>query len=348
MRSTVSTKPIMEARGLSVEYPTISGEVKAVRGIDLRLTAHRTLALVGESGCGKSVTARTMMGLERSQPGVRIGGSIFFDGQDVNSFNEAQMTRFCGGDCAMIFQDALAALNPTMRVGRQIAENLTNHSAHLSRKQVDDAVLTALKDVGIADPRMASRSYPFELSGGMRQRAMIAMAMMAHPSVLIADEPTTSLDVTIQAQILDLMQRLQDETDMAILIITHDMGVVARMADDVAVMYAGKIVESGSCDTIFYHPAHPYTWALLNAVPRTDAEPGGHLPTIEGNVPDMIDPPAGCAFANRCPFAMAICHDHNPQRSLVGEGHTTACWLSDPHADRSGVPFEAGKVCHDR
>ena len=248
----------------------------------------------------------------------------------------------------MIIQDALVSLNPTMKIGRQIVENLANHNVNnLQPGQLREKAREMLDLVGIPDSEACLEKYPHELSGGMRQRVMIATAMITSPSLLIADEPTTALDVTIQAQILELMKELQKKLGMAIIMITHDLGVVADMTDQIIVMYAGKIVECGSNEDIFYDPRHPYTWALMNSVPRLDLDNKEELVTIEGTIPDMIRPPRGCAFCSRCPYAMNICAEYEPEVTDLGNGHQVACWLNDPRADRSGVPFRTGGADHE-
>lgn len=241
----------------------------------------------------------------------------------------------------MIFQDALVSLNPTKSIGKQIIENLKNHQKENKQEMWTKAVKMLAK-VGIPDPETCMNKYPHELSGGMRQRVMIAMAMITKPELLIADEPTTALDVTIQAQILELMKELQEETKMSILMITHDMGVVADIADEIIVMYAGKIVEKAPCRELFYHPQHPYTWALLNSVPRIDCEEDSKLIAIEGSIPDMTNPPKGCGFCARCPYAMKICEEYEPPKTQLEKEHEISCWLMHEKADRSGLPYEIG------
>lgn len=337
---------LINVGNLSVSFYTYAGEIQAVRDVSFSVEKGKTTALVGESGCGKSVTAKALMGLIE-KPGQIKSGSVKFQGENVFAFNDKEWDSFRGGKCSMIFQDALVSLNPTMKIEKQIVENLQNHNSQMKKAEMYQKAVEILKTVGIQDAELYMKKYPHELSGGMRQRVMIAMALVTHPAVLIADEPTTSLDVTIQAQILQLMKKLQRQMDMSIIMITHDLGVVADIADDIIVMYAGKIVEKGSCEEIFYHPGHPYTWALLKAVPRIDTNENEKLVTIEGNIPNLLEVPQGCAFCDRCPYAMEVCKCQMPEYTNVGKEHEVACWLLDERADRSGVPFELGGEKHE-
>ncbi len=333
-------KPLIEVQNLAVSYYTYAGEVQSVRGVSFQISKGQTVAMVGESGCGKSVTAKSLMGLIEKPGKVKEGSRIFYEGQEISAYNETKWNGFRGKEISMIFQDALVSLNPTMCIGKQIKENLANHFPEIGNQEQDRRAVEMLQKAGIPDAVLCMRKYPHELSGGMRQRVMIAMAMITKPKMLIADEPTTSLDVTIQAQILELMQELQEETGMSILMITHDMGVVADIADEIIVMYAGKIVERGACRDIFYHPQHPYTWSLLNSVPRIDTGEDKKLVTIEGNIPDMTCPPNGCGFCERCPYAMNVCREYMPDAAKVSDGHEVWCWLTDKRADLSGIPFQ--------
>ena len=339
---------LVDVKNLSVSYFTYAGEVQSVRNISFTVESGKTTALVGESGCGKSVTSKSLMGLIERPGRIKEGSSITYNGRDILQFTEKEWQDFRGQECSMIFQDALVSLNPTMKIGRQIIENLANHNVNnLQPGQLREKAREMLDLVGIPDSEACLEKYPHELSGGMRQRVMIATAMITSPSLLIADEPTTALDVTIQAQILELMKELQKKLGMAIIMITHDLGVVADMTDKIIVMYAGKIVESGSNEDIFYDPRHPYTWALMNSVPRLDLDNKEELVTIEGTIPDMIRPPRGCAFCSRCPYAMNICAEYEPEVTDLGDGHQVACWLNDPRADRSDVPFRTGGADHE-
>lgn len=336
-------KTLVNVKDLSVSYFTYAGEVQSVRGVSFDIESGKTTALVGESGCGKSVTSKALMGLIERPGVVKEGSQILYEGKNILDFKEKEWLDFRGKECSMIFQDALVSLNPTMKIGKQIMENLENHNDEkLGKTEIRKRAQQMLELVGIPDAPACLDKYPHELSGGMRQRVMIATALITNPKLLIADEPTTALDVTIQAQILELMKQLQKKLGMAIIMITHDLGVVADMADEIIVMYAGKIVEKGSNEEIFYNPRHPYTWALMNSVPRLDLDNKEQLVTIEGTIPDMIHPPKGCAFCSRCPYAMNICAEYSPETIELKGGHQVACWLTDPRADVSGVPFHTG------
>ncbi len=338
---------LVEVKNLSVSYFTYAGEVHSVRDISFTLARGKTTALVGESGCGKTVASKSLMGLIERPGRILEGGQILYSGRNVLEFSKKEWSAFRGKECSMIFQDALVSLNPTIPVGKQIVENLKNHNEeNLAPGQLRQRAAEMIDMAGIPDAETCMAKYPHELSGGQRQRIMIATAMITRPSLLIADEPTTALDVTIQAQILELMKDLQKRLGMAIVMITHDLGVVADMADDIIVMYAGKIVERGSGDDIFYDPRHPYTWALMNSTPRLDWDSKKPLATIEGTIPDAIHPPAGCPFCSRCPYAMAVCAAHEPPNVTVAGRHQTACWLTDPRADTAGVPFKTGGAVH--
>ena len=332
-------KALLKVEDLSVSYFTYAGEVHSVRGISFEVEEGKTTALVGESGCGKSVTAKSLLGLIEKPGKVGDKSRIIYQGKEITGYTEKEWNEFRGKDCSMVFQDALVSLNPTVKIGTQIEENLLNHEKSISKVEMKKRALNMLKLTGIPDSESCMKKYPHELSGGMRQRVMIACAMITNPKLLIADEPTTALDVTIQAQIIALMEELQEKLGMSIIIITHDLGVVADMADEIIVMYAGEIVERGTARDIFYNPEHPYTWALLQSVPRLDSEDKGILNTIEGNIPNMIKPPKGCSFCGRCPYAMQICEEQAPQTTQITDQHSVACWLMDDRADRTNVPF---------
>ncbi len=339
---------LVDIKDLSVSYFTYAGEVQSVRGVSFSIEKGKTTALVGESGCGKSVTSKALMGLIEKPGKIKEGSQIIYNGKNLMEFSEKEWQAFRGKECSMIFQDALVSLNPTMKIGKQIIENLANHNdENLPQGELKKKAVEMLKMVGIPDPEAALEKYPHELSGGMRQRVMIATAMITRPNLLIADEPTTALDVTIQAQILELMKDLQKKLGMGIIMITHDLGVVADMADEIVVMYAGKIVERGSNEDIFYNPRHPYTWALMNSVPRLDLDNKEELVTIEGTIPDMIHPPKGCAFCSRCPYAMNVCAEYCPSVTKLDGKHEVSCWLTDPRADVSGIPFLNGGADHE-
>lgn len=340
---------LLEVEDLRVSFSTPSGRVEAVRGATFAVEAGATCALVGESGCGKSVTARSVMGLVRAPGRVEQGSRVTFDGRDVLAFTPREWDAFRGAECAMVFQDALASLNPTMRVGRQLTEALDNHARGMSARERHARAVEMLAAVQVSDPEGCMRRYPHELSGGMRQRVMIASAMVARPRLLIADEPTTSLDVTVQAQTLALMDDMRRTFGCAVLLITHDLGIVADVADSVVVMYAGEVVERGSVEDIFYRPAHPYTRALLASVPRVDAPRGTGMRSIEGTLPDLARPPRGCPFAPRCPLAMNVCEQVPPAVTRVGAGHEVACWTSDgrylAHVAAQGASGACGHAC---
>lgn len=331
---------LIEVKNLAVSYYTYAGEVAAVRDVSFDIKRGKTTAIVGESGCGKTVTAKSLMGLIQKPGKILDGSQIIYEGKNIINLSRKEWNDFRGKECSMIFQDALVSLNPTMKIGKQIAENLTNHNILKARSDIEKRVVEILEMVEIPDAKKCLEKYPHELSGGMRQRVMIAMALITHPNLLIADEPTTALDVTIQAQIISLMKSLQEKIGMSIILITHDLGVVADIADEIVVMYAGKIVEKGTCREIFYHPKHPYTWALLRSVPRIDYEEKQALVTIEGSIPDMTNPPKGCAFCSRCPYAMNICKEYESLKTNISDTHEVSCWLLDPRADLTGLPEE--------
>ncbi|MBK6287795.1 MAG: ABC transporter ATP-binding protein [Gammaproteobacteria bacterium] len=325
----VST-PVLEVRDLEVEFATYGGVVKAVRGVSYAVERGRTLAVVGESGCGKSVTVQAIMGLIDMPPGRITGGSARLLGQELIGLGARAINRVRGAAIGMIFQDPMTSLNPTMKIGSQIAETLIAHRGMARREALAQAV-QLLDRTRIPEAGKRANQYPFELSGGMLQRVMIAISLACKPALLIADEPSTALDVTIQNQVLELMREIQREEGMAIVLITHDLGVVARMADDVAVMYAGRIVESGPVEDIFYRSAHPYTTGLKRAMPGA-ARTHRKLVAIAGSPPDLFAVPPGCAYAPRCPHAMNICAVHDPAPSALGAQHRASCWLHHPQA----------------
>jgi oligopeptide/dipeptide ABC transporter ATP-binding protein len=327
---------ILAVEDLHVEFDTYGGVVKAVRGASFNVRAGKTLAIVGESGCGKSVTVQSIMGLIPMPPGRITEGRALLDGVDLIGQKVVGGQDVRGNRVGMIFQDPMSSLNPTMRIGDQIAETLQVHRGFSKAKAFARAV-ELLAMTNIPEPERRARQYPFAFSGGMLQRSMIAMAIACEPDILVADEPTTALDVTIQAQILDLLRELQRKNAMAIVLITHDLGVVARMADDVAVMYAGEIVEKGTADDVFYNSAHPYTLGLKRAMPRSDSVRGGLQP-IEGSPPDMFAPPAGCAYFARCPHAMHLCERNHPERFEVDPHHYAECWLHHAEAPAGRAP----------
>ncbi len=316
---------ILKVENLSVLFRTYAGEVQAVRDISFEIEEGNVTAIVGESGCGKSVTSRSIMGLIKKPGIVSEGSKIFFRDENILAYTEKQWEKYRGQKCSMVFQDALTALNPTMNIGKQITEKILVHRK-VSKKEAWQEGIRMLELVGIPNAAMRMKQYPHEFSGGMRQRVMIAIALTLNPELLIADEPTTALDVTIQADILEMMKGIQKEQGMTIILITHDLGIVANFAQDIIVMYAGKVVEKGSSEDIFYHPAHPYTEALLRAVPRLDVMEET-LETIEGAPPNMANPPTGCPFAARCRKKMLVCEQRFPDKITLVEGHEVCCWL---------------------
>lgn len=331
---------LLEVKNLRVSYHTYVGEVQSVRGVSFDVEKGEALAIVGESGCGKSVTAKSIMGLIKGPAGeVKKGSEIYYNGRNILKFTKKEWQEYKGGESAIIFQDALTSLNPTMRVGKQIMENLIAHK-HMGKKEAYEEAVEMLRVVGIPNPEQRVKQYPHEFSGGMRQRVMIAIAFACDPKLLIADEPTTALDVTIQAQIMDKIKELQRERNTSVILITHDLGVVANIAKRIVVMYSGMIVEKGSCRDIFYRPKHPYTWALLKAVPRLDLENKQELVSIEGTPPDLIAPPKGCPFSTRCNYCMEICKEAPPEVTKFEDGHETSCWLHHPLAPKIDMPFQ--------
>ena len=337
---------MLTIKDLRVSFETWSGEVQAVRGVNLTLEEGGILAIVGESGCGKSVTAQSVLRLHDPAITRYRSGSIFFDGEDLLTLPEKQLQEIRGRKISMIFQDPMTSLNPTMTVGKQIMEVIREHEKgaggkKISREEAKTKAVSLLKMARLPNPEQRMGHYPHEFSGGQRQRVMIAMAMACSPKLLIADEPTTALDVTVQAQILELMKELQRETGGSILIITHDMGAVASIAKTVAVMYSGVIVESGTVEDIFYRHEHPYTKGLLESVPRLGQRKDRDLDSIEGTPPDLISPPAGCPFADRCPYAMKVCRDHMPEETLLSGEHRCRCHLLDPECPFPRISLEA-------
>ncbi|HHW39061.1 MAG TPA: ABC transporter ATP-binding protein [Bacillales bacterium] len=330
---------ILEVKDLHVSFDTYVGEVKAVRGVNFYLRKGETLAIVGESGSGKSVTSKSIMRLIPDPPGRIVKGEILFEGKDLVKIKEKEMQTIRGSEISMIFQDPMTSLNPTMTIGKQIVEGLVKHQ-RLGKSEAKQRALELLKLVGIPNQEMRVNQYPHQFSGGMRQRVVIAVALACNPKVLIADEPTTALDVTIQAQILDLMRDLQEKMDTAIIIITHDLGVVANIAQRVAVMYAGIIIETGTVDEIFYQPKHPYTWGLLASMPKLHAKKG-ELLAIAGTPPNLVFPPSGCPFTPRCPYAMDVCVSDMPGYTISSQTHFAACWLQDERAPKVEPPLEA-------
>jgi peptide/nickel transport system ATP-binding protein len=318
---------LLDVRDLAVSFQTDEGVVQAVDGVSFELAAGEVLAVVGESGCGKSVTAMTLMGLTRSS-NARFEGTVHYKGTELVNASDEELQRIRGDEIAMIFQDPMTSLNPVQKVGDQIIEQIQEHTG-MPDAQARERTVELLERVGIPRARDRIDSYPFEFSGGMRQRVMIAMALSCDPSILIADEPTTALDVTIQAQILERIRDLRQQTNAAVILVTHDLGVVADLADRIAVMYAGRIVEEGTLDDIFYDPQHPYTWGLLGSITRVDRPRPGRLPAIAGLPPSLADRPAGCHFRPRCPHEFDHCMATPAlEARMEGDpGHKDRCWL---------------------
>lgn len=331
---------LLEVKNLCVNFGTYGGEVKAVRGVTFDLHKGETLAIVGESGSGKSVACKTIMRILSSNGYIK-DGQILFDGKDLTKVSEKDMEKVRGKDIAMIFQDPMTSLNPTMTIGKQIMEPIIKHQG-FSKEDARKRAIELIELVGISDAEKRFKQYPHQFSGGMRQRIVIAISLACNPKVLIADEPTTALDVTIQAQILELIKDLQEKTGVAVIFITHDLGVVANMADRVAVMYAGKIIEYGTSDDIFYDPKHPYTWGLLGSMPTLDIR-DNDLYNIPGTPPDLMDPPKGDAFALRSAYAMKIDHLAEPPMFKVSDTHYAATWLLHPLAPKIERPVNVGR-----
>ncbi len=316
---------LLQVKDLKTSFFTNSGEVKAVNGVSFNLEKGKVLGIVGESGSGKSVTAYSIMRI-LSDPGKVVGGSILFDGTDLAQLSKKQMREVRGSKISIIFQDPMTSLNPVYTIGNQIEEAIRLHT-NRNKKEIKDRAIEMLTLVGVNEPARRVKQYPHELSGGMRQRVMIAMALACEPDILIADEPTTALDVTIQAQILELMQELQKKMGMAIIMITHDLGVIADMCDEIIVMYGGRICERGNAEDIFYNPKHEYTKGLLHSIPRT-IKTKDRLLSISGSPIDMLHLPSGCPFAPRCARTMKICLNEPPEEIQVGESHFASCWVN--------------------
>ena len=328
IKEVCALSALLEVKDLTVSLKSHGGEVQAVRGVDFVVNEGEVLSIVGESGCGKSVTAQTIMGLLPKKLIKRQSGSIRFQGQELMGLSRSQLRKYKGAQMSMVFQDPMTSLNPTMKIGHQIIEGIVKHQK-LSKKVAKQKAIELLHLVGIPHPEERYRQYPHELSGGMRQRVLIAIALSCHPKLIIADEPTTALDVTVQAQILDILKDLKTRLKTSIILITHDLGVVAEIAQRVIVMYAGKVVEKGTVEDILEHPNHPYTKALLSSLPRTDAKEKIRLKPIEGTPPDLYSPPKGCPFAPRCDNAMEICLQGMPKETRLSDSHISHCWLND-------------------
>lgn len=322
---------LLEVKNVVYSFHTYGGDVKAVRDVSFDVRKGEILGIVGESGCGKSVTAQCILRLNPEPPGFFGGGEILFKGQDVLKMSNKELRKIRGGEIGFVFQDPMTSLNPTMRVGHQIEEVFVGNKK-VSSKEVKQKALDIMRLVGINDAEKRYKQYPHELSGGMKQRVMIAIALVSQPSLIICDEPTTSLDVTIEAQILDLLLELREKLGTSIIMITHDLGVIARLCDRVIVMYGGKVVERGTAQEIFYDTAHPYTKGLMNSIAKLDTAKGEKLQPIEGTPPDLFAPPAGCPFAARCEYAMDVCKKNPAEVYQLSEEHKTSCWLQHEYA----------------
>ncbi len=329
---------LVDIKNERLSFFTPAGEVKALNDVSIQLKEGEVLGIVGESGSGKSVTAYSLMGLT-AHPGKLLGGELHFNGHQIEKMTDKEMRKIRGNEISIIFQDPMTSLNPVYTIGNQITEVIKRHTDKDS-KQAKARAKELLELVGINEPDKRLKQYPHELSGGMRQRVMIAIALACEPKLLIADEPTTALDVTIQAQILELMMELKDKLGMAIIMITHDLGVVASMCERIAVMYAGRIVEYGTTDDIFYHPKHQYTKGLIRSIPRLDTKEHERLIPIEGTPVDLLNPPEGCPFAPRCDAAMKICLREMPPVSAFGDVHYTQCWLNQKEEFEKGASHE--------
>jgi oligopeptide transport system ATP-binding protein len=333
---------LLQINNLHTSFYTHVGEVKSVRGVSIDLEKGQAIGIVGESGSGKSITMMSLMRL-LSDNGKIKEGEIIFNGKDLSKLSEREMEKIRGNEIGMIFQDPMTSLNPVFTIGNQLLEPLIKHKK-LNKADATKKAIDMLKLVGIPSPERRMKQYPHEFSGGMRQRAMIAMALVCEPKLLIADEPTTALDVTIQAQILELMKDLKSKIDMSIILITHDLGVVADVCDRINVMYGGTVVESGTSRDIFYNPKHPYTWGLLNSIPNPKEDIKERLKPIEGTPPDLLRPPVGCPFAPRCDYAMKICLSERPKQFDIKDGHCSACWLNHPDAPKVEVAIGRGRL----
>lgn len=327
---------LLEVKNLKTSFATHIGDVQSVRGVSFHLDKGEALGVVGESGCGKSVTMMSVMRLLANN-GKIAGGEVLFEGKDLAKVSEREMESVRGNDMAMIFQDPMTSLNPVLTVGDQLTEHLIKHKK-ISKKDAIEKAIKMLELVGIPSPESRMKQYPHEFSGGMRQRVMIAMSLVCDPKLIIADEPTTALDVTIQAQILDLMKDLKDKLDTSIILITHDLGVVADLCSRINVMYGGLVIEQGTTEDIFYKSRHPYTWGLLKSVPNPKSDTKEKLKPIDGQPPDLLKPPVGCPFAARCDYAMKICVERLPEFFELGEKHSARCWLCHEGAPKVESP----------
>ncbi|MBQ6388126.1 MAG: ABC transporter ATP-binding protein [Mogibacterium sp.] len=322
---------LLELKNVVYSFKTYGGEVKAVRDVSFDVRAGEVLGIVGESGCGKSVTAQCILRLNPEPPGFFEGGEIFYKGKDILKMSNKEIRKIRGGEIGFVFQDPMTSLNPTMKVGKQIMEVFVGREGY-TKEEVKQKALEIMKLVGISDSEKRFNQYPHELSGGMKQRIMIAIALVSRPSLIICDEPTTSLDVTIEAQILELLLELREKLGTSIIMITHDLGVIAKICDRVVVMYGGKIVEKGTVREIYYKTAHPYTDGLMHSIARLETNRGEKLSPIEGTPPDLFAPPIGCPFAARCDYCMDVCNQYPPEEYQLSDEHTTRCWLHHENA----------------
>lgn len=329
---------LLEVKNLKTSFKTHIGDVQSVRGVSFHLNKGEALGIVGESGCGKSVTMMTIMRLLGENAKIEVE-TIKFNDKDLTNPNEKLMQTIRGNDMSMIFQDPMTSLNPLFTIGEQLTEHLIKHKK-ISKKEAIEKAIKMLDMVGIPSPEKRLKQYPHEFSGGMRQRVMIAMSLICEPKLIIADEPTTALDVTIQAQILDLMKDLKGKLDTSIILITHDLGVVADLCSRINVMYGGLIIEEGTTEDIFYRSKHPYTWGLLRSVPNPKSELKEKLIPIEGQPPDLLKPPVGCPFTARCDYAMKICKEKQPPLFEIAKGHKSACWLCHENAPKVKLPIK--------
>ena len=332
---------ILEVEHLEFSFRTYGGVVKSVRDVSFHVNKGEILGIVGESGCGKSVTAQSIQRLNPEPPGFFENGSIRYKGEEIRSKTEREMRKIRGLEIGFIFQDPMTSLNPTMKIGKQLEEVFVGRPG-ISKKEVKEKAVNILKMVGINEPEKRYHQYPHELSGGMKQRVMIAIALIGSPSIIIADEPTTALDVTIEAQILDLLKDLQKTLGTSIILITHDLGVIAKLCDRVLVMYGGKIVERGTAEEIFYETSHPYTMGLMKSIATLDTDKNQALVPIDGTPPDLFAPPHGCPFAARCQYCMEICREEMPEEHVLTQEHKCSCWLM--HEDAPKVDLRAGVV----
>ena len=334
---------ILELKNVVYSFKTYGGEVKAVRDVSFDVRAGEVLGIVGESGCGKSVTAQCILRLNPEPPGFFEGGEIFYKGEDILKMDNKAIRIIRGGEIGFVFQDPMTSLNPTMKVGKQIMEVFVGREGY-TKAEVKEKALEIMKLIGISDSEKRFNQYPHELSGGMKQRVMIAIALVSNPSLIICDEPTTSLDVTIEAQILELLLELREKLGTSIIMITHDLGVIAKICDRVVVMYGGQVVEKGTVREIYYNTAHPYTSGLMHSIARLETNRGEKLHPIEGTPPDLFSPPAGCPFAARCDYCMDVCNEYPPDEYRLSDEHMTRCWLQHENAPDTEFRRKKGEV----